>query len=383
MQKTLLLFILFLSLSSFSQVINEKFESRVLGETREINIYTPPNYNKKDKKEYPLLLILDGNYLFDPFQGIVSFSSYWEEVPDMIIASVRFKDFQGRDRDYDYDKTTGLPTEFGLKFYEFLEVELLPHLESNYNLATLRMIAGHGKSAGFINFFMYKDNPIFNAYFCFNPVLPEFAIDRVPMFLAKTKRRYFYFLSFCGTDPKDVRKSVPLLDEKIKAANNPLLQYSFNEYKNSTQYSSVISAIPDALSGLYASFQPISIQEFKEKIVKMDGNYADYLIEKYQTIYELLGMRMTIRYNDFKAIEVAILKNGAYSELETLAKLASKEHPKTMLSNYYTGLYHYHTGSLDKCLKEYQRAFPLESIGDLNKEMMMDKMDAVKAEIKG
>ncbi len=380
--KKIILFLVFLySTFSFGQIIKEQFKSEILGGTREISIYTPPGYNKKEKKEYPLLLVLDANYLFDPIQGIVSYSSYWEEVPDMIIIGVHFKNFEDRKRDYEFDKATGLPSENGLKFYEFLELELLPHLQTSYKLASLKMILGHGASAGFINFFMYKENPVFNAYFSLSPELPEFVEDRVPMFLSKTQKRYFYYLSYSDSDTKKIKKTVPDLDKKILATPNPLLTYAFKEYKKSSHYSSVITAIPDALASLYASFQPITIQEFQEKIVKLEGNYSDYLVQKYQTIYELLGMKMSIRYNDFKAIEAAIVKNRTYDEFEKLAKLANKEHPKSMLSNYYMGMYYYNLGELPKSLKEYQKAFSLESIGQLSREMMMDKIDAVKAEM--
>ena len=44
-------------------------------------------------------------------------------------------------------------------------------------------------------------------------------------------------------------------------------------------------------------------------------------------------------------------------------------------------MYYYNLGELPKSLKEYQKAFSLESIGQLSREMMMDKIDAVKAEM--
>jgi predicted alpha/beta superfamily hydrolase len=380
MKKITLLFLFLSYFSATAQTTKETFESSILGETRELSIYTPPGYNPKDKKEYPLLLVLDGNYLFDPFKGIVSYSSYWQEVPDMIIVGVHFTDFKARERDYEYDELSGLPFEYGLKYYEFLEIELLPHLEKKYKLATLKMIAGHKESAGFINFFLYKENPPFNAFFCFSPEIPEFTEERVPNFLSKTKKRYFYYISYSDSDSKKTRTGAPLLDKKINEAPNPLLTYKFTKFSG-TEYSSVVPAIPDAMSSLYASYQPISLQEFRENIVTMDKDFTDYLVEKYKTIYELLGMKLKIRYNDFKAIEVAILKNGAYEEFETLSKLAEQEHPKTMLSSYYMGLYYFNLGEYDKSLKEYQKAFSLEKIGDLNQEMMMDKMDAVKSEM--
>ena len=379
----LILFVCFYySTSIFGQIQKESFKSEVLKDTREVIIYTPPKFNKKDKKEYPLLLILDGNYLFDPIHGIISYSSYWEEVPEMIMVAVNFKNFEARKRDYEFDPSSGLPNETAVNFYEFLEMELIPYLEANYKLASLKMIAGHGESAGFLNFFLYKENPVFNAYFCFNPELPDFSNERVPQFLSKTKRRFYYYLSMSEADNKKIKKNVPELNAKLKEVANPLLTYHYQEFKNSTHYSSLISAVPDALTHLYAIYQPITLQEFHDVILKMEGNYAQYVIDKYKTIHELLGIKMSIRPNDFNAIEVAIIKNKAYEEYEKLAKLAAKEHPKTMLSNYYMGLFYYNMGVLDKALKEYQKAFSMETIGDLTREKIMDKIDSIKAELK-
>ncbi len=381
MQKSFILALLFITLFSNAQVTTQKIKSEILGEERELSIYIPPGYNVKDKKEYPLLLVLDGNYMFDPIKGIVSYSSYWEEVPDMVIVGVHFIDFKSRKRDYEYDELTGLPYEFGLKYYEFLEVELLPYLEKNFKLATLKMIAGHKESAGFINFFLYKEKPAFNAYFCFSPELPEFAEERVPSFLSKTKQRYFYHISYSDSDSKKTRKTAELLHQKINEAPNPLLTYSFQKFEHGTEYSTVVPSIPLALSKLYESYQPISLEEFRKKIVTLESNYSEYLVEKYKTINELLGMKLKIRYNDFKAIEVAIIKNGSQVEFEALSKLAFNEHPKSMLGNYYMGMYYYSLGDYKKSLKEYQKAFPLEAIGDVTKELIMDKMDVVKTDL--
>ena len=87
---------------------------------------------------------------------------------------------------------------------------------------------------------------------------------------------------------------------------------------------------------------------------------------------------MPIRLNDFKAIEAAILKNKAYDEFDKLADLAKKQYPKSMLYDYHMAMMYEKQGDYKKAVKAYQNAFQKEEIGDLTKDMMLDKADELK-----
>jgi hypothetical protein len=156
------------------------------------------------------------------------------------------------------------------------------------------------------------------------------------------------------------------------------LNYKFDEFKGTSHYALVLHAIPSALYHFFATYQPISITEFNEKIAPLPAGYVDYLLAKYETIEKMLGTKLTIRISDFKAIEAAILKNKAYAEFEQLADLAKKQYPKAMLSDYHRGLMYEKTGDYIKAAKAYQSAFQKEAVGDLTKEMMLEKADEMK-----
>jgi hypothetical protein len=143
-----------------------------------------------------------------------------------------------------------------------------------------------------------------------------------------------------------------------------------------------LHAIPSALYQIFSVYQPISTFEFQEKIVKLPSGYVDYLINKYDILEKSFNIKMPIRLNDFKAIEAAIIKNKAYNEFEKLADLAKKSYPKSMLSNYHMAQYYEKTGDIKKAAKAYQNAFQQEEIGDLTKDMMLEKADELKGAIK-
>jgi hypothetical protein len=87
---------------------------------------------------------------------------------------------------------------------------------------------------------------------------------------------------------------------------------------------------------------------------------------------------MQPRMSDFKAIEAAILKNKAYDEFQLLAEYSDKQYPKTMLGTYQRGMYFEKTGDYKRAAKEYMRAYTQEPIGDLTKEYLLDRAEALK-----
>lgn len=375
MKQALLFF--FFSISLFAQKTTELIKSSKLGETREIIVSLPSSYETSPNKRYPILLLLDGDYLFDPFQGALKYGEYWDDLPETIIVGINQKN--SRMNDCSFDETEGTPTKKAAAFYNFIGEELMPFIEKKYRVAPFRIIAGHDTTAGFLNFFLYKENPFFNAYISLSPELAPGMVNQIATSLTNTKKPLFYYQSSADGDIKQLRVPIEELDGNIKAITNPLVNYQYNKFNNASHYSLVLYSIPNALYQIFDSYKPISSTEFTEKIVVLPSGYVDYLITKYQTTTEKLGLNIPIRINDFKAIEAAILKNKAYDELEKLAQIASKNYPKSMLADYELGLMYEKTGDSKKAAAKYQRASQLEEIGDLTKEMMYNKYDDMKS----
>jgi len=363
----------------FIQKTTEAFVSTKLGETREITIGLPASYQQNSTKQYPILVLLDGEYLFDPFFGALNYGAYWDDLPETIIIGISQNKNDERNRDSSYDELNNVPVEAGAKFFEFIGVELLPYLEKKYRVAPFRIIAGHDTTAGFLNFYLYKDNPVFNAYISLSPELAPEMETRIPENLAKIKKPIFYYQSTAEGDLKDILTSVKKLDENIKATPNPLLHYNYDHFKGASHYSTVLYSIPNALYYFFDSYKPISMTEFTEKIAVLPSGYTKYLTDKYDAIEKNLGYKVLVRTTDFKAIEAAILKNKAYDELEELAQVANKNYPKSMLGDYELGLMYEKKEDYKRAAKSYQNAGQQEAIGDLTQNMMFEKSDAMKA----
>ena len=376
MKKSLPFIIAFISVySAFSQAIYESFRSIKLDQSRELKIQLPRNYKQNTDKTYPLILVLDGDYLFEPMAGNVDYFSYWEDMPESIVVGLN----QNKTRvdDCRYDTANYLPTLKGAEFYEFIGQELLPYLNKTYRTAQLKIIVGHDYTANFINYFLFKDNPIFHGYICISPELAPPMGDRIADKLSSSSDIWFY-LATATNDADNIQKDLKALDETLSAIDNPETHYFFDNFEESSHYTLVGKAIPKALEDLFSMYRPITKKTYKEVILNLETSPYDYLVDIYKSIEELYGIKRQIRVNDFIAVSTAIEKKENWSELEPLGKLAIKEHPDSMLGYYYLGMFYEQTGEPKKAMRAYENGFQLNEIAFLTKDYMLDKVSKIK-----
>jgi len=371
-------FLLLCTFPVFSQKTIETFTSEKLGADREIYISLPSSYEKDNKRNYPLLLVLDAEYLFDPFQGAIRYGNYWDDLPEVIMVGITQNKNQERFDDSNFDEETGLPDAAGANFFDFIGTELMPYLERTYRIAPFKIIAGHDTTAGFINFFLYKENPVFNAYIALSP---DFATDmenRIPERLGVITKPIYYYLSTADGDLKKMQENIKGIDTKIKGLTNSTLNYKFNDFIGASHYSLVLHSIPNALYQFFAVYQPITSTEFNEKIVKLEYGYVEYLKQKYDLLEQSLNIKMPVRLNDFRAIEAAIVRNKAYNEFDELSILANKHYAKTMLPDYFMATMYERKEDFKRAQRYYLSAFQKEAIYNLDKDMMYDKSEEMK-----
>lgn len=382
MKKIVLLFLFFCFAQGFSQRISDTIHSEKLNADRTYTISLPVSYNKEKNKKYPLIFLLDGEYLFDAFDGAVAYGNYWDDLPEAIIVGIDQNNKNEREADSRLNEE-GLPAETGAAFFEFIAAEFLPALEKAYRISPLKIIAGHGLTAGYMNLFLYKENPVFNAYISFSAEFDEQMAERLPVMLQTAKKPLFYYHCSSDGDVKFNQKGIQEIDKAIKASpnQNPNLRYQYDEFK-ATHYSVVLYAIPHGLYHIFSAYQPISKAEYDEKIAPLPSGYVEYLTKKYDVIEKAYGMKMPIRVSDFKAIEAAILKNKAFAEFEKLAAVSKKAYPKAMLSQYHMAMFYEKTGDTKKAAKAYLNAYLMDEIGDLTKDMMLEKADIMKGAAK-
>lgn len=379
MKYLLTIFTLVLSLSmSVAQIIFEDFYSEKLNEDRKLKILLPKGYSDNDKKAYPIVLVLDADYMFELVAGNTDYYSYWEEIPEVIVVGVNQS--ETRFEDVMYSEQNSLPIENGAKFFEFLGMEVIPYIQNKYKTEPFKVVVGHGETANFINYYLLKEQPLFNAYITISPNLAPDMINYLGESIENITSKIFYFLATSDDDMPQIKTASDALNVRLKDVKNENFNYNFQSFEGSGHYTLPSHAIPKALESIFLVFQPITKKEYTETILKLEGSLVDYLVEKYQTINDLFGINKQIILNDFKAIEAAIEKTKGYEYFEALSKLAKKEHPNTMLGHYYLARFYEQTGEPKKAMRTYQAGYGLDEIGELTKDLMLDKADAIKAD---
>ncbi len=361
-----------------SQTIYEKFKSAKLGSERQIKILLPRGYDSKDAKKYPVIYVLDGDYMFEAVAGNADYYAYWEDIPDAIIVGVNQVDT--RFDDTMYSEQNSLPIEKGASFFEFLGMELIPHINKTYKTELFKVIVGHGETANFINYFLLKDNPIFQAYIAISPDLAPQTAEYLTERFASMQNKVFYYLATSSNDVKAIKDKTETLDKAIKSLDNKNVLYNFDNFEGQSHYSLPAHAIPKALESIFFVFQPISKKEYSETVLKLESSPVDYLQEKYKMIKDLFGINKQILINDFKAISAAIEKTEKFEYYETLGKIARDQYPDTLLGHYYLARFYEETNEPKKAMKTYQSAYVLKEIGGYTKDEMLEKADAIKAD---
>ncbi len=378
--KKLLLFVscALLSISSFSQIIYEEFNSKKLGETRKLKIQLPRNYDANVEKKYPIVLVLDADYLFEPVAGNVDYFSYWEDMPESIVVGV----MQGNSRydDCSYDDDSFMPGDKGADFFEFIGLELIPYIDTNYRTAKFIIGVGHDFTANFLNYYLFKDPPLLNGYINLSPDLAPMMDERLAGRIPSISEKVFYYLATGTDDIKSLMEVSEDLNTQLSGLQSDSFSYYYDNFEGATHYSLAGRGIPTALEKIFSVYRPISKKEYTDVLLKLDTPISEYLLDKYKVIEDLFGITNNIRVNDFIATATAAEKRNQWDSLREIATLAKRQYPDTVLGDYYLGRYYEETGEPKKAMKTFQGAYDKEEVDFITVDKLLDRADKIKAD---
>lgn len=162
--------------------IGEKytFHSKILNEERPYWVYLPPPYDKNwfASKSYPVLYLLDGDVLFHSATGVVQLMGWEFQIPELIIVAIpntnRTRDLTPTNitKGYDGNEVPELAASGGGgAFLQFLNEELIPHIESNYRTIPYRILVGHSLGGLLAMACFLRWPSVFQAYIAIDPSL--------------------------------------------------------------------------------------------------------------------------------------------------------------------------------------------------------------------
>ncbi len=355
--------------------LNDTISSKYLNEERTLEIQLPRSYSALEK-EYPLVIVFDGDYMFNVVSGNTDYLSFWGDIPEHIVVGINQKNSRFNDTSV-LDNVTNLPISSTASFYDFIVLELIPYLKKNYRISKFNIIIGHERTANFANFFMLKKNPLIRGVISISPKLSNQMNDFLINNLAKTKSKISYVLLSSLNDFETIIDNVNKLKKSFSGIKNNNLMFESIILDKDNHYTIPSTALPVALKKLYSLYPEIDKKEYDSIITKLEYSPIAYIENKYKLIKDFYDIDKKISINDFMAIEEYIESFEQFNLYEDLSKLANQEYPGTILPSYYMGRFYEERGNPEKAMLIYRSAYNMNEVEGLTKEYLLELADRI------
>ena len=357
--------------------VNDTILSKYLNEKRAIEIQLPRSYKIEVDKNYPLMIVLDGDYMFNIVSGSVDYLSYWGDIPENLVVGINQKDTRFQDSSV-FDNITYTPISSTASFYDFIVNELIPYFSKNYRVSNFKVIVGQERTANFANFFLLKNDPQIRGVISISPKISENMNRYLNENLSKTNSKIVYTLSSSKRDFESIFKKVSELTASLDSIENKNLRFESLIFDKENHYVLPSVSVPKSIRSTYSMYSDIDKIEYDSIISKLETSPIDYLKNKYQLIKEFYDLDKTISMNDFMAIEEFIEENEFFNLYDELSELAKQEYPGTILPSYYKGRFIEETGDPKKAMYIYRSAYNMKEVKGLTKEYLLELAERIK-----
>lgn len=237
----LIVFLLFMSCNSSAPIqdpipAHETFsvDSKFVGETRVINVWTPPNYSNNTEK-FVVLYMADGGIKedFSHIANTLSELILAKKIPPMILVGIentqRRRDLTGT-TEIAEDKKIAPIVGGSKEFRSFIKEELFPVIDKKYRTTEKKGILGESLSGLFVTETFLEHSEMFDYYIAFDPSLwwnNHFLVKNAKNDLSKfpTEEKRFWFAS-SGT--KEISEYTVELEQILKSANLSNVKWNYS-----------------------------------------------------------------------------------------------------------------------------------------------------------
>lgn len=348
-------------------------ESNVLEESRSIYIQYPKPDPQHLAAAYPVLYLLDGESHFDLVSQQCIYLSRWDVnvMPEMIVVGIvntnRVRDLTPTHSVLDYYGKTDTsatswlkPSGGNKKFFQFMQNELMPYVDSHYNTQPFKILAGHSFGGITVVNCLLTQPELFNAYVA---VSPSFWWDRAYLLkLADQELKKGTSLNkilFCSdgnegvSDQSTFHSNLVTFDSLINTRLLSGLSYKYVYYPEESHMSEPVFAYADALRFI---FKPWPLPAVSEKEVTGEWILNHYVMLTKRYGYTILPNEKNIYdWASWLASKPENVDN-AISLLEMLAKV----YPSTAKTFSALGDVYLKKGDRKKSISNYQKAATLD-----------------------
>lgn len=209
-------------------------DSKILGEKRIINVWTPPQYTKNSDK-LPVLYMPDGGVKED-FPHIANTLSKLiaaKKVPPFILVGIentqRRRDLTGPTQ-VAKDKEIAPIVGGSENFRNFIAKELIPEIDKKYRTSAEKGILGESLAGLFVTETFLLSPDLFDYYIAFDPSIwwndqeiPKNAENFLVNFPTTEKRFWF-----AGSNAEDISKNTNELAKILEKVKKPNLKFQYS-----------------------------------------------------------------------------------------------------------------------------------------------------------
>ncbi len=321
--------------------------SNILKENRKIWIYNPGQTAiiPIADKRYPVVYVLDGESHFLSTVGMIQQLSQANGnaiLPEMIVVGI-----ENTNRSRDLTPSLVTPDNNGKAnpFVNFLETELIPYVDKNYNTAPYRILVGHSLG-GLTAIDILTNSPkLFNAYVAIDPSMwyddEKFLNNTISQIPNENLQGTRLFIGTANTMPKgmDLAKldkdrsaetqhirSIFKLDNFIKGHSNTGLKYSLKYYENESHVSVPLISEYDGLRFIFNYY----LIDITEKDLK---DSTSGIATKYKQHYDKISNEMGYKnappevFINYLGYDAMLKKQ--YTRAEALFQLNMENYPNS------------------------------------------------------
>ena len=225
-------------------------QSNVLKQDKEIYIGLPAGYS--DTVEYPLVIVLEGEIVFESFAPVTRLAGQVNEIPHCIVVGIPF-----HNNHLEYAPVISAHPQSGFAdtTLEFFRTELFPMLESRYPCTGDRIIWAHSALGGlFSTYLLIGPDDQFTGIISSSPALKWMKdyIYQDAIFKETAKKgKMFYYLTFGSNEAEaymgDMYQKVQEFRQRLEneAPDNLIWQFQLNE--NNNHFTNAVESYIDGL----------------------------------------------------------------------------------------------------------------------------------------
>jgi len=217
---------------------NFKIESKQVGETRVINVWTPPEYENSNES-YPVLYMADGGIKedFPHIANTISKLITEKSILPIILVGIENTE-RGRDltgySESEYDAQFCPLTNGAKQFRAFITEELFNEIENKYRITNKNGLIGESLSGLFVMESFMQNPESFDFYIAFDPSLwwnNHYLVQNSKELLAEFPDKEIQ-LWFAGSSAEDISQYTNELSEVLEKNAPNKLKWEYSDEPN-------------------------------------------------------------------------------------------------------------------------------------------------------